>query len=128
MAKTDFKSVSEYLAALSEHDRDVVQAICDAIRGAVPEAEEVISYQLPAYKYHGWIFYVSAATNHYAISCPPPFAVFEAFRSDLAPYEISKSAIKFPKSAPVPLALIGDMARYQAQQNLGRAAGKKPKK
>jgi uncharacterized protein YdhG (YjbR/CyaY superfamily) len=54
--------------------------------------------------------------------------VFEAFRSDLAPYEISKSAIKFPKSAPVPLALIGDMARYQAQQNLGRAAGKKPKK
>jgi uncharacterized protein YdhG (YjbR/CyaY superfamily) len=128
MAKTDFKNVGEYLATLSEHDRDVVQAICNAIQEAVPEAEEVISYQLPAYKYHGWIFYVSAATNHYAISCPPPFAAFSAFKSELAPYEISKSAVKFPKSAPVPLALIADMSRYQAQQNLQRAAAKKPKK
>ena len=128
MAKTDFKNVGEYLATLSEHDRDAVQAICDAIKAAVPEAEEVISYQLPAYKYHGWIFYVSAATNHYAISCPPPFAAFAAFKSELAPYEMSKSAVKFPKSAPVPLALIGDMSRYQAQQNLQRSASKKPKK
>ena len=128
MAKTDFKNVDEYLATLSEHDRDVVQAICSAIREAVPEAEEVISYQLPAYKYRGWIFYVSAATNHYAISCPPPFATFEAFKSELAPYEISKSTVRFPKSAPVPLALIGEMSRYQAQENLRRSAGKKPKK
>ena len=128
MAKTDFKNVGDYLATLSEHDREVVQAICDAIKAAVLEAEEVISYQLPAYKYHGWIFYVSAATNHYALSCPPPFAAFSEFKSQLAPYEISKSAVKFPKSAPVPLALIGDMARYQAQQNLERAAAKKQKK
>jgi uncharacterized protein YdhG (YjbR/CyaY superfamily) len=128
MAKTDFKNVDEYLATLSGDDRDVVQTICNAIKGAVPEAEEVISYQLPAYKYHGWIFYVSAATNHYAISCPPPFAAFEAFKSELAPYEISKSAVRFPKSAPVPLALIADMSRYQAEENLRRAVAKKPKK
>ena len=127
MAKTDFKNVGEYLATLSEHDRDAVAAICNAIKEAVPEAEEVISYQLPAYKYHGWIFYVSAATNHYAISCPPPFAAFEAFKSELAPYEISKSTVRFPKSAPVPLALVANMSRYQAQQNLRRSAGKKPK-
>jgi uncharacterized protein YdhG (YjbR/CyaY superfamily) len=105
-----------------------VQAICNAIQEAVSEAEEVISYQLPAYKYHGWIFYVSVATNHYAISCPPPFAAFSAFKSELAPYEISKSAVKFPKSAPVPLALIADMSRYQAEENLRRAVMKKPKK
>jgi uncharacterized protein YdhG (YjbR/CyaY superfamily) len=128
MAKTDFKNLGEYFATLSGPDRDVVQAICNAIKEAVPEAEEVISYQLPAYKYHGWIFYVSAATNHYAISCPPPFAAFEAFKSELAPYEISKSAVKFPKSAPLPLALISDMSRYQALQNLQRAVAKKPKK
>ena len=127
MAKTDFKNVGEYLATLSEHDRAAVAAICDAIKEAVPEAEEVISYQLPAYKYHGWIFYVSAATHHYAISCPPPFAAFEAFKSELAPYEISKSTVRFPKSAPVPLALVANMSRYQAQQNLRRSAGKKPK-
>jgi uncharacterized protein YdhG (YjbR/CyaY superfamily) len=127
MAKTDFKSVDEYLETLLENERKVVRSICDAIREAVPDAEEVISYQLPAYKLHGWIFYVSAATKHYALSCPPPFAVFEKFRTELAPYEISKSAIKFPKGAPVPLTLISDMSRYQAEQNLERTR-KKAKK
>lgn len=128
MAKTDFKSADEYIATLSEHDQRIVRTICDAIQEAVPEAEELISYQLPAYNYHGWIFYVSAATNHYTISCPPPFTVFEAFKAELAPYEIAKSSIKFPKDAPVPLALIGEMSRYRAQQNLQRATGKKTKK
>jgi len=128
MAKTDFKSADDYLATLSDDDRKAVRSICDAIRQAVPEAEEVISYQLPAYKFHGWIFYVSAATKHYAISCPPPFAMFEAFKEELAPYDTSKSTIRFPKSQPLPLELIADMARFRAEENVKGASAKKAKK
>jgi uncharacterized protein YdhG (YjbR/CyaY superfamily) len=128
MAKTDFKTVEDYLATLSADDRTAVRAICDTIQKAVPDAEETISYQLPAYKYHGWIFYVSTATKHYAISCPPPFTVYEAFKAQLAPYQASKTTIQFPKSAPVPLKLIGDMSAYRAEENLKREASKKQKK
>ena len=119
MAKTDFKSVDEYIATFPSDVQDVLRTIRQTIRDAVPDAEEVISYQLPAYKFHGWVFYFGGFKNHYSLSCPPPFSVFTAFK-ELAPYELSKSAIKFPLDQPVPVKLIGDMARYRANENLSR--------
>lgn len=128
MAKTDFKTVDDYLASLSADDRKAVHAVCDAIQNAVPDAEGTISYQIPAYRYHGWIFYVSAASKHYAISCPPPFTVYEVFKAELASYKSSKTTIQFPKSAPLPLKLIGDMSAYRAKENLKNGTGKPTKK
>ena len=87
------------------------------IRTAVPEAEEVISYQLPAFRLHGWIFYFSAYKDHYAISCPPPFTVFEKFKAQLSGFEVSKTSVKFPKSDPLPLKLLGEMSAWRAQAN-----------
>lgn len=56
MAKTDFRNVEDYLAARSDEERAVLLQMQDAILSAVPEAEPVISYQLPAYKADGWVF------------------------------------------------------------------------
>jgi uncharacterized protein YdhG (YjbR/CyaY superfamily) len=95
-----------------------LKQIREAIRNAVPDAEEVISYQLPAYKFHGWIFYFGAFKKHYSISCPPPFTVFEAFADELKDYEISKSAVQFPKGKDVPLDLIARMAKFRADENI----------
>jgi hypothetical protein len=53
MAKTDFKSVDEYIAAQPETVRSVLQRVRSAIRQALPGAEEVISYQIPTFKLHG---------------------------------------------------------------------------
>lgn len=127
MAKTGFRTVSDYLATLSAEDRTAVRAICDTIAAAVPEAEELISYQIAAFRFHGFIFYVAATKNHYAISCPPPFTVFEAFGSQLAPYDRSKTTVRFPKDQPIPHALIADMARFRAREKLEKAA-QKPKR
>ncbi len=120
MAKTDFKSVDEYIATFPEDTRDVLNKIRAAIRKAVPDAEEEISYQIPAYKLHGWVIYFSAYTSHYSLSCPPPFTIFEVFKKQLAPYEVSKSAIKFPLNKPVPVKLIGEIAKLRAKENLAR--------
>ena len=76
MAKTDYKSIDEYIAAHDADEQKVLQKMRETIHKAVPEVEEVISYQVPAFKYNGWIFYFGAYTNHYSISCPPPFLVF----------------------------------------------------
>jgi uncharacterized protein YdhG (YjbR/CyaY superfamily) len=53
MAKPDFKSVDEYIAAQPEAMRGILGRVRSTIRRAVPGAEEVISYQIPAYKLHG---------------------------------------------------------------------------
>ena len=121
MAKTDFRSHDEFLAALSDDDRPLVASMLDAISTAVPEAEPVISYQIPAFKHHGWVAYVAVAKGHVSISCPPPQAMFQHFAAELEPYKQTKSAIQFPKNQPLPLDLIGRMARYQADHNAATA-------
>jgi uncharacterized protein YdhG (YjbR/CyaY superfamily) len=118
MAKTNFLTVDEYISTFPKDVQNVLEAMRRAIAAAVPDAEDVISYQLPAFRYHGWIFYFSAYADHYAISCPPPFSVFKAFEAELALYEVSKTAVKFPKSKPIPLKLIGEMSAFRAKENL----------
>mgnify|MGYP001302773043 CR=1 FL=1 len=121
MAKTDHRSIEDYIATFPPDVQETLRRICDTVQEAVPEAEGVISYQIPAYRHHGWIFYVSAAARHYALSCPPPSAVFEAFEAELAPYSLSKSTIRFPKDKPIPFGLIAEMSRFRAKENLARA-------
>jgi uncharacterized protein YdhG (YjbR/CyaY superfamily) len=124
-AKSNFQSVDEYIATFPKDVQLTLQTFRQAIKVAVPEAEEVISYQIPAYKYHGMIMYFSAYKEHYSISCPPPFEVFEVFKDQLVPYVVSKSAVQFPKSKPVPFELISEMAKFNAKENEKKSKAKK---
>lgn len=118
MAKTDFKTPDEYIATFNGAHAEGLQAIRAAILAAVPGAEEVISYQLPAFRYHGWIFYISAHKDHFSLSCPPPYPSFEAFEAELAGYKKSKSALRIPMNQPLPLGLIGRMAACHVRFNV----------
>jgi uncharacterized protein YdhG (YjbR/CyaY superfamily) len=116
MAKTNFKSADEYIKTFPAEKQAVLEQVREAISKAVPEAEEVISYQIPAFKLDGgWIFYYSMYTNHFSLSCPPPFAAFKEFAERLSKYKQSKSAVNFPLDEPVPAKLIGQMAKFQAR-------------
>jgi hypothetical protein len=84
MAKTDFKTIDDYIATFDGDDAAGLQAIRKAILSAVPDAEERISYQIPAFHRDGWIFYMSAHAHHFNLACPPPSAAFEAFEDALA--------------------------------------------
>jgi uncharacterized protein YdhG (YjbR/CyaY superfamily) len=64
---------------------------------------------------------MSAHTNHYSLSCPPPFTVFDVFKKELSPYKVSKSAIRFPLDEPVPVELISGIAKYRANENAEQA-------
>lgn len=123
MARTDFRTVEDYFATRSDEERAVLLRMQAAILSAAPEAEPVISYQIPAYRADGWIFYISAFTNHYTLSCPPPF--FEGFRDELSSYVVSKSAVQFPKDRPVPYELITRMAKLRVRNNREHAAKSK---
>ena len=58
------KNVDEYLAAAPEEVRPVLEKLRRTIRAAAPNAEEVISYQIPMFKYHGPLVLFAAFRNH----------------------------------------------------------------
>ena len=115
MASTDFKSVDAYLAAQPETMRVVLDQVRIAIRKALPDAEEVIAYQIPAYRLHGAnLIYFAGWKRHYSIY-PIGAETTRAFAGRLAPYEVNdKGTARFPLTEPAPTVLIADMARHLA--------------
>jgi len=127
VANQKFETVGAYFSSFSEDTQHGLASIRDTIKKSVPQAEEVLSYQLPAFKYHGMLIYYSAYKSHYSISFPPPFKVFEVFKERLLTYQMSKTTIQFPMDEPLPLELIGEMAMYRANENI-ESENKKKKK
>ena len=131
MAKANFQTSDEYIATFPADVQAVLRTVQQAIRKAVPDADEVISYQIPAFRLEGaWVFYYSAYAKHFSLSCPPPFSAQQVFKDELARYKQSKSAIQFPLDEPVPTKLIAAMAKHRAKEILDAAkakpAAKKP--
>jgi uncharacterized protein YdhG (YjbR/CyaY superfamily) len=124
VAKTNFKSVDEYIASQPEAVRGVLQRVRSAIRKAVPEAEEVISYQIPAFKLHrSPVLYFAGWKQHYSLY-PAIDGVTAAFKDDLARYKVSKGTIRFPLSEPVPVKLIERIAKFRAKKIAEREKAK----
>lgn len=128
MAKTDFKSVDEYQNTFEGEKKERLQAVRDAIRAVAPDAEEVISYQIPAYKHFGFLVYYSGATNHISLSYPFSEALLSEFKAELAKYKVSKSAIQMPDKDPLPIDLIKRLVSFRVQENELAAASKQKKK
>ena len=125
MAKTDFKNADEYIKTFPADKQAILKQVREAIRKAVPDAEEVISYQIPAFRVaDGWVFYYSMYTSHFSLACPPPFAPFQEFAKELSGYKQSKSAVNFPLEEPVPVKLIGRMSKFQAEDIQAKAKAK----
>jgi uncharacterized protein YdhG (YjbR/CyaY superfamily) len=124
MAQADFKSVDEYIASLPDAAQSILGRVRSAIRKALPEAEEVISYKIPTYKMQGdVVLYFAGWKQHYSLY-PATARVVVAFKDELAPYEVHKGTIRFPLSQPVPANLIGRIARFRAQEVAAREKAK----
>ena len=116
MAKATFKSVDEYIASQPQAAQDALQRVRSAIRRGVPRAEEVISYQIPAYKLHGVrVLFFAGWKTHYSLY-PASAGLVAAFKDELAPYEVSKGTIRFPLSKPVLAKLVERIAKYRAKE------------
>jgi uncharacterized protein YdhG (YjbR/CyaY superfamily) len=120
MAKTGFKNVDEYIAAQPEAGQAVLRTVRSAIRKALPKAEEVISYKMPAYKLKGAVvLYFAGWKQHYSLY-PASDELAAAFKEELTPYQISKGTIRFPRDKPVPAKLIERIAKRRAAESAKR--------
>jgi uncharacterized protein YdhG (YjbR/CyaY superfamily) len=124
MAKSDIKSVDEYIAAQPKAVQPMLGRVRSIIREAVPGAKEVISYKMPTYKLHNRaMVYFAGWKQHYSLY-PATERVLAAFEDELAPYEVNKGTIRFLLSQPVPVKLIGRIAKFRAKEVAEREKAK----
>ncbi len=116
-------SVDEYISRTDPHIKKALKEIRRTIKATAPKAEEVISYQIPGYKYHGMLVFFAAWKNHISLY-PAPWGA-EALKKEMSGYEGSKGTIKFPLDKPMPLTLIKKMVKYRMKENEVKASLKK---
>ena len=124
MAKIGFRSVDGYIASQPEAVQAVLGRVRSAIRKAVPAAQEVISYNMPTYTmYGGRLLNLAVWKQHYSIYAATA-QVLAAFQGELASYAVDKGTIRFPLSQPVPVKLIGRIAKFRAKEIAARENAK----
>jgi len=111
----------EYAASFSPEARRKLEEIRAAIREAVPEATERISYGMPGFDFRGYLGYYGAYRHH--IGFYPAPGGDEPGQEEAEPYRHSKSTLRFPLEGPLPLAMIARLARHRADKNRAKAGG-----
>ncbi len=104
------ETIEEYIAAQPEEVQPYLTELRNALRAALPEAEERISWSMPTYWKKHNIIHFAGFKNHAGLY-PGPEAVLE-FAERLTEYRTSKGTIQLPYSRPVPAELVSDIARW----------------
>jgi uncharacterized protein YdhG (YjbR/CyaY superfamily) len=118
--KKPVKNVDEYLTATPEEVRPVLEKLRKTIRAAAPKAEEVISYQIPTFKFHGPLVHFAAFKNHcsfYVVSKP----IMKTFSSELKPWDTSGTTIHFSAKNLLPASLVKKIVKARIEENEARA-------
>lgn len=118
-----FHTVDEYFASLPKRTRDILESLRKTIRQAAPQAEEVISYNMPAFKWNGMLVWYAAFKEHIGFY-PRPSAI-TAFKDELKGYKTSKGAIQFPIEEGIPLNLVKKIVKFRVKENEQELKGKR---
>jgi uncharacterized protein YdhG (YjbR/CyaY superfamily) len=113
-------NIDEYIATTAPAARRRLEEIRRVIREAAPEAEELISYRMPAFTQGGILIYFAAFKHHIGVF--PPVSGDAKLELALEPYAGPKGNLRFPMDRPFPYALIRRIVRLKLKQNLARAS------
>ncbi len=128
-SKTDMPkptTVDEYIAVAIPQVKEYLERLRSSIKQAAPQAEEVISYNMPAYKQNGMVVYFGGFTKH--VSLFPGAEAIEVFKNELTDYKTSKGTIRFSLDKPLPIALIKKIVKFRVAENLAKQQKKQASK
>jgi len=111
-------TIDEYIAGFAPGTQALLEQVRGAVRAAAPEAREVISYRIPAFKGHGILVYFAAFKAH--IGFYPPVRGDAELEKAAAPYAGEKGNLRFAMDKPLPLDLIERITRLRARQDQAR--------
>ena len=114
--KTTYKSIDEYILIFTPEVQEILQTIRKVIKDAAPEAEEKISYQMPAFYLNGNLVYFAGYSKH--IGFYPTSSGIEAFKSELSGYKYAKGSVQFPIKEPLPKELIKKIVEFRSEENI----------
>jgi uncharacterized protein YdhG (YjbR/CyaY superfamily) len=112
--KKGFKTTDEYIASFPNNVQGALQQIRQAIKESAPQAQEVISYSMPAFKQNSILVWFAAFKNH--IGFFPKVSALDAFKVQLSSYQTSKGTIRFPLDKPIPVDLVKDIVKFRVKE------------
>ena len=118
-------NIDEYISQFPGEVQAILGTVRATISNAAPDAKEVISYQMPAFKQHEILVYFAAWKQH--IGLYPPIQGDEALEKAVARYAGPKGNLQFPLDEPMPLKLIERIVKLRVKQDNEKAATKKRK-
>ena len=116
-------NTDEYISGFPVEVQKVLEQLRTTIKKAAPQAEEVISYGMPAFKWNGMLAWFAAYSKH--IGFYPGASRISAFKEELSDYKWAKGSVQFPLGKPLPLRLITKIVRFRVNENLQRIKIKK---
>ncbi|MBL9166710.1 MAG: DUF1801 domain-containing protein [Verrucomicrobiales bacterium] len=114
------ETIDQYILGFPPDIQTLLNKVRAAIHKAVPQAEETISYRIPAFRFaEGTIVYFAAFKQH--IGLYPTSSGMRQFEKELSSYETSKGAVRFPFDRPIPYTLVRRIAKFRAQEVRAKA-------
>jgi len=108
--------IDAYLAGLDEPKRSTLQALRQTIREVVPEAEEGISYGMPAFRMHGRVVAGFAAFTNHLSYLPHSGSVLAELAGEVAGYTSTRGSLHFPIDTPLPKPLVERLISVRLSQ------------
>lgn len=120
--RNKFQSIDEYIATFPQDIQKILDQIRETIHKAAPKSEEVISYQIPAFRQNSVLVYFAAFKKH--IGFFPTSKAVEVFKKELSGYKTSKGTIQFPFDKKIPLGLISRITKFRVKEDLKKQKSK----
>lgn len=115
-----FKNTDDYIKSFPKDVRQRLEQIRTIIKNTAPDAEESISYGMPAYKLKGKpLVYFAAFKNHIGFYATP--SGHSEFAKELSKYKQGKGSVQFPLDKPLPLGLITKIVKFRVKENLQKS-------
>jgi uncharacterized protein YdhG (YjbR/CyaY superfamily) len=117
-------NIDMYIADFPKETQVLLEELRATIKKAAPDAEEIISYGMPAFKFNKRILvYFAGHKNH--IGFYPGASGIEAYKNEISAYKWAKGTVQFPLDRPLPLELITKMVNFKVIENTQRSKSKK---
>jgi len=114
MEKRKFKTTDEYISSFPKNLQALLNEMRAIVTAAAPQAEEIISYNMPALKQKSVLVYYAAYEHH--IGFYPTASGIANFQQEIAKYKSSKGALQFPLDKPLPKTLIAKMVKFRVKE------------
>ena len=118
------RTIDDYISRFPEKVAEMLEILRYTIQSAAPEAEEMISYGIPAFKYHGMLVYFAAYKKHYSLYGGGLQSVMAELSEELKGYKTLIGTIQFTYDKPLPTDLVMKIVQARMQQNIDKEAEK----